>query len=563
MIGVNGISPFQKMLEKYTRMDHFSLSKNASEQEWVNLRNKLDNYNMVIVGVQSINIYPAKKYGTTEIQQRAVSEIVRENNSVFTFFGNAYALKHFDNIQHAQGLIVAYQNNSLTQELAAQLIFGAFNSSGKLPVSIDERFKANSGIDVKKNDCFSYTIPEEVGINSKLLHKKIDSLAFIGLNAKAYPGCQVFIAKNGNVIFEECYGFHTYENSRKVKTEDLYDWASITKVTGPLPAIMKLVDEKKINLKAPLSNYYPAFKNSDKQNMRVNEILTHQAGLSPGIPVWQMALNKNKELDPKVFKDQPTDKFNVRVSENLYMNEDFRQIIFDSIRSSKLRPSKKYLYSDLGFHLFPPIISKLTGKDYDQYIRYTFFEPLGAYTIVYNPYKRFPLDRIIPTETDDFFRHETMHGFVHDEGAGMLGGVSGNAGLFGTANDLAKVFQMYMQKGYFGGRRYISEETVNEFIRVQFPGNANRRGLGFDKPLLNNDKNNIKDAYPAIDCSKNSFGHSGFTGTFVWADPDNGLLYVFMSNRVYPTRDNQKLYNLNIRTGMHQQIYNCIKMGLN
>lgn len=245
------------------------------------------------------------------------------------------------------------------------------------------------------------------------------------------------------------------------------------------------------------------------------------------------------------------------------MNEDFRQNMYDTIRNSKLRPTKKYLYSGLAFYLFPQIISDLTGRDYDEYIRQTFFEPLGAYTIVHNPYKQFPIDRMPPTETDDLFRRETMQGFVNDEGASMMGGVSGNAGLFGTANDLGKLFQMYIQKGYFGGRRYISEETVNEFIRVQFPENANRRGLGFDKPLLNNKKNNILDAYPAIDCSKNSFGHSGFTGTFVWADPDNGLLYIFMSNRVYPTRENQKLYNLNIRTGIHQKIYDCIKIGLN
>lgn len=562
MIGGNEVSAFQKMLENYTRIDHFVLPKNASEQEWANLRMKLDNYNLVIVGIQGINIYPSKKYGTTEIQRQAVSEIVRENNAVFAFFGNSYALKHFDNIHHAKGLIVAYQNNELTQELAAQLTFGAFSSSGKLPVSIDDRFKVNAGLDVKKNDCFAYTIPEEVGINSKLLHKKIDSLAFIGLNAEAYPGCQVFIAKDGNVIFDECYGFHTYEKIRKMEPNDIYDWASITKVTGPLPAIMKLVDERKINLKAPLSEYWPTFKNSNKQYLRINEILAHQAGLSPWIPFWQMALTLKKELDPNVFKDQPTDKFNVRVSRNLYMNEDFRQTMYDTIRNSKLRPSKKYLYSGLVFYLFPQIISDLTGQEYEHYISKTFFEPLGAYTIVHNAYKQFPLDRIVPTETDDLFRHETLHGFVHDEGAGMMGGVSGNAGLFGTANDLGKVFQMYMQKGYFGGRRYISEETVNEFIRVQFPENKNRRGLGFDKPLINNKKNNIIDAYPAIDCSQNSFGHSGFTGTFAWADPDNGLLYIFMSNRVHPTRENQKLYNLNIRTGMHQKIYDCIKIGL-
>lgn len=563
IIGANTVSPFQKTLEKYTRMDHFVLSKNATEHEWAKLRITLDNYNLVITGIQGINIYPAGKYGTTELQRRAVSEIVQENNSIFAFFGNAYAIKHFDNIHHANGLILGYQNNQLTQELAAQLIFGAFTATGKLPVTIDNRFKLNDGLEAEKNNCFSYTIPEEVGINSVLLSQKIDSLALLGIKSKAYPGCQVLIAKEGNIIFHETYGFHTYEKKQTVKPDDIYDWASVTKVTGPLPAIMKLVDDKKIYTDSPLSNYWPDFFSTPKQNLKINEILAHQAKLEPWIAFWQMAVNETDKLDNNIFKKHPTEKFNVRVSNSLYMNQDFRKIMYDTIRDSKLRPDKRYLYSGLIFYLFPEIISNLTGHDYEDYIKKTFYEPLGAFTIVHNAYKYFPLDRIIPTETDDFFRQETLHGFVHDEGAAMMGGISGNAGLFGSTNDLAKIFQMYLQKGYFGGRRYISKETINEFIRIQFPENKNRRGLGFDKPLIDNHKNILKNAYPAINSSKNSFGHSGYTGTFAWADPDNGLLYIFMSNRVHPTRDNSKLYDLNIRTAMHQKIYDCIKIGIN
>lgn len=562
-IGDNEISNFQKMLDEYTEIDHFTLSKNAREQEWAALRMKLTNYNLVIVGIEGINLYPSGKYGTTEIQRLAVSEIVRENNSIFAFFGNAYALKYFDNIHHAKGLILAYQNTRLTQELAAQLIFGAFDGNGKLPVTIDKRFKVNDGIEVKKNNCFAYTIPEEMGINSHLLQQKIDSIATLGLNKKAYPGCQVLIAKDGNIIFDNCYGFYDYEQKKKVDPNSIYDWASLTKVTGPLPALMKLVDEKKINLNAALSKYWPDFKNSNKENLKIREILAHQAGLLPWIAFWQMTLNKEGTLDLNIFKDHPTEKFNVRVSDNLYMNKDFRKTMYDTIRSSKLIPRKKYLYSGLAFYLFPEIISNLTGEDYEDYVKQNFYRPLGARTVTFNPYIYYPAGRIIPTETDDFFRLQILHGFVHDEGAAMMGGVSGNAGLFGTANDLAKIFQMYLQKGYFGGKRYISEETINEFTRIQFPENKNRRGLGFDKPLINNDKNSLEDAYPAVNASKNSFGHSGFTGTFAWADPDNGLLYIFMSNRVNPTRENQELYNLNIRTALHQQIYDCIKTGIN
>jgi beta-N-acetylhexosaminidase len=561
-IGSNEISPFQKMLENYTQTDHFTLSKNATENDWLKIRAKLKNYNLVISGITGINIYPASKYGATEIQRKAVAEIINDNNSVFVFFGNAYAIKHFETIHQAGGLILAYQNTPLQQELAAQLIFGAFDVNGKLPVTIDNRFKFNHGIKLKNNSSFEYTIPEETGIKSDLLAKKIDSLAYLGLNNNAYPGCQVLIAKEGNVIFHKTYGYHTYDEKMPVKKTDLYDWASITKVTGPLPAIMKLVDEKKLDVDQPLSKYWPDFKNSNKENIKLADFLTHQSGIPAWIPFWQIGAGKNGDLNPDYFKHKPTDGYQMRVSENLYLRDDFKKMIYDSIKNTKLGP-KKYVYSCLSFHIYPEVISNLTGMNYEEYVKSNFYRPLGATTITYNPYLHFTLNQIIPTETDEIFRKQTIRGFVHDEGAATLGGISGNAGLFGTANDLAKLFQMYLQKGYYGGKRYISEETVNRFIKIQFPENNNRRGLGFDKPLINNNKKSIKDAYPAFDAGKNSFGHSGFTGTFVWADPDSGVLYVFMSNRVYPTRENGKLFDLNIRTAMHQEIYNCIKTGIN
>ena len=400
-----------------------------------------------------------------------------------------------------------------------------------------------------------------MGIKSELLSKKIDSLAYLGLNNQAYPGCQVLIAKDGNVIFHKTYGHHTYDKTLKVNINDVYDWASITKVTGPLPAIMKLVDENKLDIQQPLSKYWPGFKNSNKENIKISEFLTHQSGIPAWIPFWQMATDKKGELNPDIFKHKSTDGFQVRVSENLYLKDDFQKLIYDSIRNTKLG-EKKYVYSCLSFHIYPLVIANLTGENYEEYLKKTFYRPLGATTITYNPYLHFTLNQIIPTEVDNLFRKQIIRGFVHDEGAAMLGGISGNAGLFGSTNDLAKLFQMYLQKGFYGGKRYISEETVNKFIKIQFPENNNRRGLGFDKPLINNKDNTLVNAYPAINASKNSFGHSGFTGTFVWADPDNGLLYIFMSNRVYPTRENVNLFNLNIRTAMHHQIYDCIKTGI-
>lgn len=559
MIGSGDISPFQGMLDKYTGTDHYNLPKNASERDLAILRSKLDNYNLVIAGVQGINIYPSGKYGTTDIQRKAVADLIRDNKCVVVFFGNAYALKHFENIHHAAGLILAYQNNQLTQELAAQLVFGAFGTAGRLPVTIDARFGINSGINLKKNGSLAFSIPEEEGINSGKLTSEIDSLANLGIENKAYPGCQVLIAKNGSVIFHKCYGFHTYRNEQKVAPDNMYDWASLTKVTGPLPAIMKLVDENKIDIDAPFSRYWPDFEGTDRGRTAVRDFLTHQARMPSWIPFWRMALDEEGQLRRDLFSDHPSEKFNVRVSDRLYLNNNFRQSIYDTIRNIQLLPRKKYLYSDLCFHLFPEIITRLTGVPYENYLKENFYKPLGANSITYNPYLHFPLTEIVPTEIDDFFRNEKLRGFVHDEGAAMLGGVSGNAGLFGTTLDLAKVFQMYLQKGYYGGRRFISEETVEEFTRVQFPNTLNRRALGFDKPFTDNHRNSLKDAFPAVSAGMNSFGHTGYTGTFAWADPDCRLLFIFMSNRVYPTRDNLKLSSLNIRTAMHQAIYNSFE----
>lgn len=562
-IGGNKISAFQKMVANYTQVDHFVLPKNATERDWAMLRQKLGNYNLTIASVDGIHKYSSKKYGTTEIQRRAVAEIIEENNSIIVFFGNAYALKHFSNIHHSKGLILAHQNSELTQELGAQLVFGAFDADGKLPVTVDNRFKVNDGLQVKKNDCFSYTIPEESGINSKKLQTQIDSIAELGIRERAYPGCQVLVAKDGNIVFHKCYGFHTYDSIQKVNKQNIYDWASVTKVTGPLPALMKLVDEKKINIDAPFSDYWADFKGSNKEKLIFREVLAHQSRLAAWIPFWSTTLTEDGKLDKKVFANHPSKKFSIRVSENLYMNQDFRKEMFDTIRNSELERRIRYLYSGLSFYLYPDMIENLTNRPYELYNKETFYRPLGANSITYNPNQHFPLNRIIPTENDDFFRMEKLRGFVHDEGASMMGGVSGNAGLFGTTNDLAKIFQMYLQKGYYGGRRYISEKTINEFTKIQYPDNKNRRGLGFDKPLIDNDKNKLEDAYPAVSSSKSSFGHSGYTGTFAWADPESGILFIFMSNRVHPTRNNTKLYELNIRTAMHQAIYDSIEHKAN
>ena len=561
-IGRETISEFQQMVSKYKTADHFALPKNATDSEVSALLDKLKPYNLVVGGIHGIHQYPSGKYGVTAAQQKLVSGISASHKTVLVFFGNAYALKYFDGIENASGLVMAYQDNSLTQNLSAQLLFGALETDAKLPVHVDGRFPLHTGIQLKKNKSLQFGIPEELGISSLFLKQKIDSIAQLGIDSAAFPGCQVLVAKDGKVIFHECYGYYTYQKKQAVNCGNIYDLASLTKIIGPLPALMKLADENRFLLDVPFSTYWEDWKDSDKKGITVRDILAHQGRLKAWIPFWQATKKPNGRLDTKIFKTHPSKNYNLRVCSNLYMNKHYLPHMLEEIKGSPLLSTKKYTYSDMAFYLFPSIIETITGENYEHYLKANFYAPLGASTFTYNAYKHFPKDQAIPTELDDFFRKELLQGFVHDEGAAMMGGVSGNAGLFGSALDLAKIMQMYLQNGYYGGRKYVSARTIEEFTKCQFPENDNRRGLGFDKPYIDNYKNKLIDAFPAVSASELSFGHSGFTGTFAWADPANNLLFIFLSNRVYPTRENSKIYKLNIRTAMHQAIYDSIKQGM-
>lgn len=557
-IGADHETPFQKMLSRYTTVDVYHLPKNASKEAIQKLMLELNDYNLLISGIHDMRLNVSGNYGLTPVINE-VLQALASKPQIVVLFGNPYALNFLPDVEKAAGLLVTYQENQMTQELAAQAIFGAIQVDGRLPVNVNDTFFLNQGITLPKIGRLKYSIPEEVGLSSFKLNSKIDSIAELGLKEKAYPGCQVLVAKDGQVIFHKSYGYFTYDKKRAVDQSAIYDWASLTKITGPLPALIKLHGEKKFNLDLPFSFYWPDFRNTDKEKITVREVLAHQGGLTSWIPFYKNALLKNGQLKSSVFRDHPTASFNRRIASSLYLNEHYIEHIYQEIRDSRLLPHRKYTYSDLGFHIFPRIIEDLTGNNYEAYLRDSIYAPLGANTITYNAYKHFPREDIVPTEQDNVFRKELLQGFVHDEGASMLGGVSGNAGLFGSANDLAKIMQMYLQFGYYGGEQLLDSASIREFTRIQYPKNENRRGLGFDKPFIDNHKNKLDEAYPAVDASPESFGHSGYTGTFTWVDPKNQLLFIFFSNRVYPTRENPKLFKLNIRPAMHQAIYDSLK----
>ncbi len=551
-------TPFQEMLGKYTRMKHFQIDvKDDPDQVQSTLEN-LSGYDLVIVGITGLDDRRYAQYGPGKEIGKIVKHLQTDKKCIVTVFGNPYVLKYMEGIIESDGLIITYQDSPLIQELTAQLIFGGFGASGRLPVSVNNEFSEGDGLNTVGGIRFQYSLPESVGINSIVLEKKIDSIANRGLAVKAYPGCQVFVARKGVVVFHKTYGYHTYDKLIPVKENDLYDFASVTKITGPLPALMKLHDEKKFSLDDKFARIWPDFSRGDKSELEIREVLAHQSKLMPYISYWTNTVKKNGEFKWNTFKKDSSARFNVKVDNDFYLHKNYRKKIYRAIKKSPLHEKNEYLYSGLSFVLYPRIIEQLTGRDYETYLKESFYRSLGAYTITYNPSREFPINQIIPTENDDFFRHRQIHGYVHDEAAAVMGGVSGNAGLFASIIDLAKLMQMYLWMGTYGGKEYITRETMKEFTTYQFPENNNRRGLGFDKPNLGNPELPVEEQYPAAGASPESFGHSGYTGTFTWVDPKYDLLYIFFSNRVYPTRNNQKLYDLHIRTSIQQVLYDAL-----
>ncbi|MDO6489938.1 MULTISPECIES: serine hydrolase domain-containing protein [unclassified Cellulophaga] len=403
----------------------------------------------------------------------------------------------------------------------------------------------------------------KVGLDSVLVYKKVDSIMKLGIKNTAFPGAQLLVAKDSKIIFHKAYGYHTYDSLQKVQLTDIYDVASVTKITAALPALMKLYDEGKIDLDVPFSTYWKPWRHkANKKHIILREILAHQAGLAPYIVFLNDVLKKNGKLKHRFVKNKPSKKFSREAYNGLYVKDRFKYKMYRKISRSKVSKEKKYKYSGLTFLLYPELVKQITGLDYNTYLQQNFYTPLGLNTMGFLPKNKKYANTIVPTEIDTVFRKELTRNFVHDENAALLGGISGNAALFASATDLAKIMQMYLNYGVYNGKRYFSNATVKEFTRVQYPENNNKRGLGFDKPTLGNDTLPLAKAYPAPEVSKESFGHAGFTGTFVWADPKNNMVFIFLSNRVYPTRTNRNLYTLNIRPAL-QQVFYTSKKGTN
>lgn len=553
-LGAKADNSFQNRLNSYLDIDDFQINTTS---DLARVMHEVNAYNLIILSVHGTSLLPYKNYKVQDFQKEAVTEITDKFKTILVFFSNPYSINQFKDFDSAQSIIVTYGDYDIVEDLSAQLIFGGIGCDGKLPVAINDKYPAGTGIEFSSNGRFKYTIPEEVGFDSQQLITTVDSFANYGITDSIFPECQVLLAKNGKVFFHKQYGFYTYDSIAPLSKNSIYDWASLTKITGPLPLIMKMYEDSIIDIDAPFSHYWKGFDTDDKRDITWREILAHQAGLKAWIPFYAEVLDKNSSKRKQYIRTRPSAEYSNRVSSSLYVSKNYKYRMFNEVNSQEIQHRGTYRYSGLAFYLFPDLISQLTGEEYVSFLEDELYACLGAKTVKYNPYNYFRKDHFVPTEQDDFFRGELLQGFVHDEAAAMMGGVSGNAGLFGTTNDLAKIMQLYLNGGSYGDLHFLKPETLNEFTRIQYPDNDNRRGLGFDKPYIDNSEKELKDAYPATLVSPNSFGHSGYTGTFAWCDPENGLLFIFMSNRVCPTRENKKLFELNFRPELQQSIYKC------
>ncbi len=538
---------FVNMLRNYTDIDVVS-NKNLDE-----LIENLKSYNLVIIGYHKSNLNPWKSYKFDDSDLVWLQEIARTNKVILDVFASPYSLLQVKTFKNIEGLVISYQNSELSQEISAQMIFGANVSKGKLPVSIRNVFPEGHGLKSVSLERLAYSIPEAVGLSSEKL-KRIDSLAEVIITKKMAPGLQVLVARRGKIVYNKSFGYHTDKKRVAVTNNDIYDVASMTKILASLPLIMELEENGKIQLESTLGSLLPELKGTNKDNLTVKEVLSHYGRLKAWIPFYKKTLDSVTGNPAKeYYRNKSSEKFNIKVADKLYLRSDYKDSIFDIIANVDQRTRNGYKYSDLSFYLFKKFIERHYKKDLDQLTQQHFYKSIGANKTGYLPMDKFLKKTIVPTEEDTYFRMQLIQGYVHDMGAAMQGGIGGHAGLFSNSNDVAKIMQMYLQKGYYGGKRYFQPNTIDRFNHRYYESKNIRKGIVFDKPQL---KKSVKATCGCV--SDASFGHSGFTGTYTWADPETEIVYVFLSNRVFPTMENNGLVKYNMRTEIQQYIQDAI-----
>lgn len=561
-LGAGSGNEFARYCAKYTKTDDIAVSSGAISDAQLK---KVDKADIIIVGI----------FGTTAAIRNSFAKLVNHKNVIPVFFVNPYKLSSFvTSIDKCKTLVLAYDDTPVLRKIAPQSLFGGIEVTGRVPVNVDGVVKLGDGVDLKKTR-LGYTTAAAAGYPQ--LQHVIDSIAAVDLKAKAMPGCQVLIAKGGDVILDSNYGNTDFINNIPVTDKTIYDLASVSKATGTLSGIMEAYDRKLFNLDDRASKYIPGLQGTDKEDITIRQLLYHETGIKPSLNMYDVAMDSTSYTGPimkskrdatysvkiqdglwghnsaklrsDIVSSTPGNGYDIAIGKDLYVNAAAYDTIMANIYRSKLSPTKKYNYSCLNFCLLMDMEQRLTKTPHDKFVSEEVFGPLGSYRIGYRPTEWYKLSDIAPTEADKYLRRQTIHGYVHDELAAFSGGLQGNAGLFGNADDLAKLMQMWLNGGTYGDHRFLSEETVKEFTTTVSP--TCNRGLGFDKWDVNNGKT-------LCGTPPSTYGHTGFTGTVFWVDPTNDIIFIFLCNRVNPTRDNKAFNRLNPRRAMLTALYDMV-----
>ncbi len=552
-IGSTESNPFSNGMNRYCNMNTLSFDKDGNHTQVLDHMESIASHDVIVVSTHDLSQRVRTNYGLTPSALKMIQELAILRPTVLVHFGNPYALAALDSMVDLKGIVVCYEEEDQALDLASQLLFNGIPAKGKLPVSLNDQYPAGTGVTWNTATRLKYTIPEDLGIQSSQLFS-IDSTVQDAIVQGVFPGCQIMAIKDGKVFYQRAFGKHTYEGDKKVSLDDVYDIASITKIASSATALMKMEDEGLFDIEKTLGHYLPELTDStDYDSVCLKDMLAHQAGFVSWIPFYVKTLHKGQPSF-KLYSPHKTEYNTVQVAKGLWLDPSYQDTIFERIIGTSVGSRKKYKYSDLGYYFVNKIIQKQTSFSQNKYLDSCFYSPLGLNRIGYLPRKMVDVESIVPTENDTYFRHQLIHGFVHDQGSAMFGGVQGHAGLFANANDLGVMMQMLCNYGTYGGRRYLSDSIVRKYTSSPFLDNGNRRGIAFDKP--------VREGGSGPTCSKcasdASFGHSGFTGTLTWADPENNLVYVFLSNRVYPDAGNRKIISLSVRTKIQRMLYNAV-----
>lgn len=545
---------FVRKVGKYAVTDHYSFKKNQlSPFDYEELMKKLSRYEVVLVSLHDLNNNPRQAYGLSQQDIQFINALNKRTHLILIVYGNPYCLKYFED---CSGLVCAYEDNRYAQETVAQQLFGAIPIRGKMPVTASDRLILGAGIDRDPIGRLGYSSPSREKFNMNIL-SLVDTIVEDAIEDNMSPGIQLLIARNGRIVMDKNYGHTTYDMDKPVSDSTLYDLASVTKVAGTTQILMMLVEHGFIDLDKKASFYLPELKGTNKEDIIIRDILTHQAGLLPYYPFWIHTTNDRNGKSP-YYNSSATSDFTIELTPGMYVRPELKDTVWnwmvqsDVIEKKDPRKPYEYVYSDIGFYIIQRLIERVTYNALDDFLEEYLYTPLGVKHITYHPRKFFPIEQIAPSEVDNTFRKSVIQGNVHDEIASIYGGVAGHAGLFSNAHSLAVIMQMNLQKGYYGGTQYIGPEVMDQFTTRQY--RYNRRGLGWDKPQIIGYEYNPASFY----ASANSYGHSGFTGTYVWVDPEYNLIFIFLSNRTFPDAGNKKLIDQEVRKRIQTVIYSSL-----